>query len=77
MLDDLRNSAASSYEEGVPDEIPPEERPRRRASAQGSGTFLGMTAPQRFLLVLMLLILCCVLSSFALLLTGRVVLPFI
>jgi len=36
-----------------------------------------MTAPQRFLLVLMLLILCCVLSSFALLLTGRVVLPFI
>jgi hypothetical protein len=72
MLDDLRNTAATS----IPDEelTPPEEETtggRRR----GRGPFLGMTPAQRLLVVFMLLFLTCVLGAFCLLLTGKVV-PF-
>lgn len=38
--------------------------------------FLGMTPSQRFVLAVMLLILTVVLSSFCLVITGRVMLPF-
>jgi hypothetical protein len=37
--------------------------------------FLGMTPPQRFVIVMLLFILTCVLGSFALILTEKVVLP--
>jgi len=70
MLDDLRNSAASSYE----DESPYEEeeiRPRR----ERGGSFLGMTPPQRFVIALMLLLMTCVLGTFFLVATEKIVLP--
>jgi len=71
MLDDLRNSAIPPFEEesSPPERKPPEVKPQRREP------FLGMTAPQRFLLVLMLFLMTCVLGSFCLILTERVVLP--
>jgi len=71
MLDDLRNSAASSYEET----IPPEVDNRRTKKKRARGPFLGMTSVQRFVVVLMLFILVIILGTLCLLLSGRVV-PF-
>lgn len=39
--------------------------------------FLGMTPAQRFIIALMLLLIICVLSVFTLLVTEKVVLPFL
>ena len=47
MLDDLRNSAASSYEES----IPPEVEARRIKKMRKKEPFLGMTSAQRFVVV--------------------------
>jgi hypothetical protein len=74
MLDDLRNSSFMDEEE--PQEEQEEvvvRRPRRRKQSQ----FLGLSAPQRFVLVLLLFFMVCLLGSFALVLTERIVLPFI
>ena len=64
MLDDLRNSADFKEE---PQAVPGKKRKK-------SKKFLGMTAPQRFIFVLMLLILVVVLGSMCLMITGKVVL---
>jgi hypothetical protein len=75
MLDDLRNSAVESYaEESAPsgESAPP---PRRRSRNQES-YFLGMTAPQRFIIAIMLFMMVCLLGSFCLILTDKVWLPF-
>lgn len=71
MLDDLRNSAASSFleEEPAPIQTPP---PRQ----QRTDRLFGLTAPQRFVIVLLLFLMTCALGSFCLILTGRVALPF-
>ena len=72
MLDDLREQASDSdyfdaeeesydFEEEVPN------APRRK--------FLGMTPVQRFVIAVMLLFTTCILSTFCLLVTERVVLP--
>lgn len=67
MFDDLRRDADTTpFEE---EEI----RPRMRQAPD----FLGMTASQRFIIALMLLIVTCILSAFALLVTEKVVLPFL
>lgn len=71
MLDDLRNTAASSYDESIPPEMEPRHGNRKRRS----GAFLGMSPVQRFVVVLMLFILTCILGTLCLLLTGKVV-PF-
>ncbi len=63
MLDDLRNSAARSYEE----EIVEEKKPRP------PGRILGMTAPQRFLVALMILLLACAASAVVLIAAGKIV----
>jgi len=64
MLDDFRQQAEEiSFGEE-------EERPRRPKKY-----FLGMTPFQRFVLATMLLIIACMLSSFALLVTEKVVIP--
>lgn len=65
MLDDLRNSATIQEE-------PPAEKPRRDRE---SGEFLGMTSAQRFIIVLLLFLMVCVLGTFCLVVTGRVWLP--
>jgi len=69
MLDDLRNSAKESYieEEVLPVSPLLESKPRKN--------FLGMTAPQRFVLSLLLLFAVIVLGSFCLLITGKIFIP--
>ncbi len=66
MLDDLRGQSGSApfYEEAS-FQLPTESAPR-------SGRFLGMTAPQRFVIALMLMIAVCTLGSMCLLITGKI-----
>lgn len=76
MLDDLRNSLMDPYDE---EEVHEEEQPRqvRKASKSSSngGELLGMTAVQRFIIALMVLLMVCVLGAFFLLVTGKIALP--
>jgi hypothetical protein len=66
MLDDLRQDAeAAGFEEEPAFKLP--TRPRKN--------FLGMTPFQRFIIAFMLLLIVCVLSSFVLLVTEKVVIP--
>ncbi len=79
MFEDLRKSASESYEEykdkpveeldsyGYEDEVKP---------ASNRTGFLGMTAAQRFVIALLLLVMSCVLAGFCLVLTEKVSLPF-
>ncbi len=71
MLDNLRDSASQSpfFQE---DQIPPEQQtpPSRRGSSKG--TILGMTPIQRFVLALMLFMMVCVLGSFLLIATEKI-----
>ena len=73
MLDDLREQASDSdYFDAEEETFDFEEQevtytPRRE--------FLGMTPPQRFVIAVMLLFMTCILSTFCLLVTERVVLP--
>jgi hypothetical protein len=65
MLDDFRQQA---------DDIPFEEE-EIRLPPRPPKYFLGMTPFQRFVIATMLLVIVCVLSSFALLVTEKVVIP--
>jgi hypothetical protein len=70
MLDDFREQADNSLmfedEEGSGFDKPAKRRP-----------FMGMAPVQRFVIALMLLVIACVLSSFCLIVTEKVVLPFL
>lgn len=70
MLDDFREQADTSMmfedEETVALESIQKQRP-----------FLGMTPVQRFVIALMLLVIACVLSAFCLIVTEKIVLPFL
>ncbi len=68
MLDDLRQQAEDSFRD-EPAEAPPAAPPPRR--------FLGMTPAQTFVILLILFVLTCVLSTACLLVSGRVVPPFL
>jgi hypothetical protein len=68
MLDDLRSSASDSPQG---DDLYYED------DSQQNKQFLGMTAPQRFIVVLMLLIMVCILGTFVLVIFGKVMLPFL
>ncbi|MDX9864174.1 MAG: hypothetical protein RBT34_05145 [Anaerolineaceae bacterium] len=74
MLDDLRNSAASSYLEDEPTPETPEPSPAKKKKKEDA-RFLGLTAPQRFIVVLLLMMMTCLLGTFVLILTGKVWLP--
>jgi hypothetical protein len=76
MLDNLRDDAASSpfYEE---DTVPPESAkavalPRQRSN----GKLLGMTAMQRFIIAVMLMVAVCASGMVCLLLTNKIGLVF-
>jgi hypothetical protein len=76
MLDNLRNQTAFTPEEEEPlpssgQKPPKPPRPRRTFDQM-----TGMTAPQRFMLAVMLLITVCLLGSILLVFTQKVVLPF-
>jgi hypothetical protein len=68
MLDDLRNSAQNPFldEEHVEEEEE-KESPRRR-----SGNFLGMTAPQRFVISVFLFLMIMILGVFLLILFQKI-----
>lgn len=75
MFDDLRRSAQESYEKDQEPEPTPEievkeEKPRKEF------TFLGLSAPQRFIISLFILMMTCLLGGFCLVLTDKVVIPF-
>jgi uncharacterized membrane protein len=78
MLDNLRDQAAQS-EYFQEEEAPAFEEPvlTRRPARRGIDQITGMTAQQRFLLAFMFLILVCLLGTMFLLVTGRVVPPFL
>lgn len=74
MLDDLRSSASSSFEEieqEAPSVMP--ESPKR--SGKKSAEFLGMTPFQRFIIALLLFMMTCLLGAFCLIAFGKVVIP--
>lgn len=75
MLDDFREQASSSplFEEA---ELEKEDSKGYRTASR-RGNFLGMTPPQRLIIAVMLLALACILSIFCLLVTQRVVPPFL
>ncbi len=69
MLDGLREDASTSQfdePQEFPLESPPASRRRRRP-----GRFLGMTAMQRFIISVFIMIITCMLGALCLLLTGR------
>lgn len=72
MLDDFREQAgsASFFEEEEPptyEDIP----------VQTKKQFLGMTPVQRFVISFLLLMIVCLVGTFALLATEKVILPFL
>jgi hypothetical protein len=72
MFDNLRDSAESSFYEEEPNDLYKEPvaqpAPKRRVVARArNGRFLGMTARQRFVISVMLLITVCIVGTFALL----------
>jgi hypothetical protein len=72
MLDNLRDSASQSpfFQEEQKPPQPPDRRQRRGPS---DGKFLGMSPAQRFILALMVFLMVCVLGSFLLLVTQKIV----
>lgn len=74
MLDNLRDDAASFYEEDTqpPDETLAPPRPKRKPV----GKVMGLTPLQRFILALMLLGAVCAAGMMCLLLTNKIGLGF-
>ncbi len=72
MLDDFRQQAEESFTEEEP------ERPASSSlSIPSNVRFLGMSAVQTFIVAILLLVASCLLSIFCLLVTGKVVPPFL
>ena len=72
MFDELRESAATN----VPEEPTPMEEVKPRRNRRNDSRIFGMNGPQRFVVVLTLLVMACALGGFCLIVTGKVVLPF-
>lgn len=75
-LDEFRE-AGVFLDDDEPEDI--RERPKRSSgktsAARRGGKFLGLTAPQRFILAFIILLTTCLASVFILILTERVVPP--
>jgi hypothetical protein len=76
MFDGLRNDASdtSGFDdkpvEFFPDEKKPAPKPVRRKKTS-SGQILGMTAQQRFLIAVMLMIVVCSMGAMCMVISGR------
>ncbi len=68
MLDNLRDQ--TSFQ---PDEPEPPDEAKKRPTSKRKG---GLTAPQRFVLALMFLVVVCLMGVVILAVTGKIVLPF-
>ncbi len=81
MFDNLREQADSTpfYEDEAQfrdvEDLRPTAPPPRNPASNG-GRFLGMTAPQRFFIAVMLFLAVCALGSMCLLVTGKISLLF-
>lgn len=75
MINNLRTPDSKPDRSGDP--FPKAEEIYNSSDSQEEDVknFLGMSAPQRFVIVMLLFFLVCVLGSFALILTEKVVLP--
>jgi hypothetical protein len=79
MFDNLRDSADSSFYEEEQNDLYKEQAapgrktasaPRRRRSSS-NGQFLGMSAQQRFILAVMLMLTVCIMGTLAMFVTQR------
>ena len=71
MFDNLRDSASNFYEE-EPEEVSRETVVQRTVSRRRRNTrFLGLTAQQRFVLSVMLMLTVCVVGVLAMFVLGR------
>ena len=88
MLDNLRSQASFQEDEEPIDHKPPKtpkkpkepkepKEPKLGGSRRSLDQLTGMTAPQRFALVLMLFFIVCLFGVMLLLISGKVVLPFL
>jgi hypothetical protein len=75
MLDNLRDQASFNEEQEAPEPKTPKE-PRQRRQFRSFDEITHMTAPQRFALAFMLLIMVALLGTMLLILTGKIVPPF-
>ncbi len=71
MFDDLRKDASSIYESDAPQSAPVEKTAAPKARARQK-KILGMTAPQRFVIVFMLSLMICAIGFMFLLITGKI-----
>ena len=72
MLDDLREQAGNmDYFEEEDADTDDDAK-----ISQGSTLFLGMTATQRFVIAFMILLMICIMGTFFLVVTEKIVLPF-
>ncbi len=76
MFDGLRNDAsdASGFDDQQVEFFPDENKKPTPAPARrrkSSGRFLGMTAPQRFLIAVMLMIMVCSLGAMCMVISGK------
>lgn len=70
MLDDFRRSASEPSQQEI---TPQPEKPRSQPGDEKK--FLGMTAKQRFIIALLLLVSICVLGSLCLVVFGKLYFP--
>ncbi|OQY36042.1 MAG: hypothetical protein B6I38_00610 [Anaerolineaceae bacterium 4572_5.1] len=70
-IDDFRNGLDDQFDYIEEDKTPKVE------PVTSPKLFLGMTPVQRFVIVIMLLMMVCILSSFCLLVTDKIALPFL
>ena len=76
MFDGLRNEASdtSGFDENQVEFFPDENRSTAASLRRGiSGRFLGMTAQQRFIIAVMLMIMVCTLGAVCMLISGSFV----
>lgn len=72
MIDNLRDSAESSFYDEVPNDQYNEPKPKTAVPRRRSnGRFLGMSAQQRFLISLMLMFTVCLVGTLAMFILGK------
>lgn len=72
MLEDFRKSASNSYQEEEPEQGPKSHDVIRILPSEQQAPFMGMTAPQRFAVALMLLLMVTVLGALVLVVGDKV-----
>ncbi len=76
MFDDLRNSATFIEEETPQEPEPGGKKAKSKKKSQPRTTFLGMTAPQRFVISIFIFMMVCLVGTFAMVLFEKMYLPF-